>query len=332
MSSRSLSFFFSACLLVGPVVVVAFYKLRRYSRAMLQAERDALPYDAKPEPKPGILLRRFSTPEQKYLRQLLHTTKYIFPLMSWLTFGIFILPASDIQLLTHNSWNNPQAYLWFRVLLGAASFTGTSCFIFGVLTGSFVITPLRFGTTAQFYRTRPLGLGFLFWTNLLIGLGSELAAILTGAGAALLLLAAIHGPIWLHLPPAFPGVIIPNDGKQELYASLLATSPPRILLSVCTTITLSLAIGSVLLAIPYALPGKQGSRPNSFPVIVMALAAFGLLFLRPALELNGMHLPSWLFVYSELGPPPPYAYALIPVALSAGLLLLARYLIGKSEV
>jgi hypothetical protein len=59
---------------------------------------------------------------------------------------------------------------------------------------------------------------------------------------------------------------------------------------------------------------------------------FGLFLLKAALELNGMHLPPWLFVYSELGSPPPYAYALIPVSLSAGLLLLARYLIGKSEV
>lgn len=332
MSSRSLSFFFAACLLAGPVVVFAFYKLRRYSRGILEAERDALPYDAKPEPKPGILLRRFSTPEQTYLRQLLHTARYMFPLMSWLTFAIFILPISDIQLLTHNSWNNPHAFLWCRILLGATSFTATSCFIFGVLTGTLVITPLRFGTTAQFYRTRPLGLGFLFWTNLMITLGSELAAILTGAGAALLLLAAIYGPIWLHLPPAFPGVIVPNDGKQELYASLLATSPPRILLSVCTTITLSFGICAVLLAIPYAWPDKQGSRPNFFPGAVMALGILSLFFLTAALFLNGMHLLPWLFVYSELGPPPPYAYALIPVSLSAGLLLLARYLIGKSEV
>jgi hypothetical protein len=145
-------------------------------------------------------------------------------------------------------------------------------------------------------------------------------------------LAAIHGPIWLHLPPVFPGVIIPNDGKQELYASLLATSPPRILLSVCTTITLSFGICAVLLAIPNAWPDKHGSRPNFFPVLVMALGMFGLLFLKAAMELNGMHLLSWLFVYSELGPPPPYAYALISISLSAGLLLLARYLIGKSEV
>jgi hypothetical protein len=59
---------------------------------------------------------------------------------------------------------------------------------------------------------------------------------------------------------------------------------------------------------------------------------FGLLFLKLALDLNGMPLPPWLFVYSELGPPPPYEYALVPVALSASLLLLARYFIGKTEV
>jgi hypothetical protein len=49
-------------------------------------------------------------------------------------------------------------------------------------------------------------------------------------------------------------------------------------------------------------------------------------------DVIGVHLPLWLFVYLELGPPPPYAFALIPVALSAGLLLLARYFVGISEV
>lgn len=332
MNSRSLSFFLSVCLLVGPVVVFGLYKLRQFSRGILQAERDALPYVPKPEPKSGIFLRRFSAPEQKYLRGLLHTTGYLFPLMIWLTFGIFILPLSDIELLTRNSWNNPPVFLWFRVLLVATTFVGTSCYIFGIVTANLVTTPIRFGPTARFYRTRPLSISFLFWTNVLVALGSELAAILTGIGTGILLLVAIHGPIWLHLPPAFPGAIVPNDGKQELYASFLATSPVRVLLSVCITITLSFSVFTVLLATPYALPGKKGSGPNAVVILAMTLGMFAFLTLNIARIFGAVSIPAWLFMYAELGPPPPYVYALVPVSLSAGLLLLARYFIGNSEV
>jgi hypothetical protein len=332
MSSRSLSFFLSACLLVGPIVVLAIYKLRRYARGIQQAERDTLDYDPKAEPRPGILLRRFSAPEQKYLRQLLRTTGYVFPLMIWLTFGILLVPASDIALFTHNSWNNPWVFLWFRMVLGATTFVGTSCYIFGMVTANLIMSPLRFGAPARFFRTRPLGIGFLFWTNLTVALGSELTAILTGAGAAVLLLAAIHGPIWLHLPSSFPGVITPDGGKQELYASLLATSAPRVLISICTTITLSLSIFAVLLAVPYNWPGTQSSRPNVFPVLAMCAGICAYSGFTLARIFGAVRLPAWLFMYSELGPPPPYAYALVPVAVSACLLFLSRYFIGKSEV
>ncbi|MGA2218760.1 MAG: hypothetical protein ABSG51_11780 [Terracidiphilus sp.] len=332
MSGRSQTFFLSVCILIGPVLLFGLYKLRQFSRGVLQAERDALPYDSKPEPMPGFLLRRFSAPEQKYLRQLLRTTGYLFPLLTWLTFGIFILPASDVELFTHNTWNNPPVFLWLRILLGATTFVGTTCYIFGIVMANLVTTPLRFGPSARFYRTRPLGIGFLFWTNALVALGTELAAILIGFGAGMLLLAAIHGPIWMHLPPAFPGTLVPNDGKLELYASLLATSPPRVLLSICTTITLSFSVFTVLLATPYALPGTRSSRPNAVVILAMTLGMFAFLALNIARIFRAASIPAWLFMYAELGPPPPYAYALVPVSLSAGLLLLARYFIGKTEV
>jgi hypothetical protein len=64
----------------------------------------------------------------------------------------------------------------------------------------------------------------------------------------------------------------------------------------------------------------------------MAFGMSSLVILRTALDLTDVHLPAWLFVYSKLGPPPAYAFAPIPVALSAGLLVLARYFVGKSEV
>jgi PSP len=332
MSGTVQDFLASIGLMLGPIVVFGIYKLRRYSRGIQRAERDALPYDPKPEAQPGVLLHRFSAPEQKYLQQTLGSARFGFLVLSWLTFGIFSLPIFDPWLFNHNSWNNPRVFLWFRILLGATTFVGTSCFLFGIVTAAVVVSTLRFGMTARFFRTRPLGIGFLFWTNLIVTLGSELAAILTGAGTAILLLAAIHGPIWLHLPPAFPGLVTPNNGKQELYASLLATSPPRVLLSVCTTITLSLSVFSVLLAIPYSWRGKLSSGPNVFPILTMALGMCGLMVLNLALDLNDMHLPTWLFVYSELGPPPPYPFALIPIAISACLLCLARYFVGKSEV
>jgi len=332
MSGQLQSLLVSICLLVGPIVVFGVYKVRRNLRGIRQAERDALGYVPKPEPKPGILLRGFSAPERKYLLQLLRTTRYAFPLMSWLTLGIFSLPILDPRFFNHNTWNDPLAFLWFRTLLGAATFVGISCFIFGMITAAAVLATLRFGTAAQFFRTRPLGIGFLYWTSLIVVLGSELAGMLTGVGVAMLLLAAIHGPIWLHLPTAFPGVVTPNDGRLELYASLLATSPPRIFLSICTTTVLSLGVSAVLLAAPYSWPGRQGSRPNVLPALAMAFGMCSLIVLRAVLDLNDVHLPTWLFVYSRLGPPPPYAFALIPVAISACLLILARYLIGKSEV
>jgi hypothetical protein len=330
MNGAVRSFVAAIGLMLGPIIVFGIHKLRRYARGAQQAERDALPYDPKPQAQPGVLLHRFSPPQQKYLRLILGSACYLFPALGWLTFGILSLPIFDPRF--HNTWNDPLAFLWFRMVLGATTFVGTSCFIFGMVTATLVMSGLRFGTTAQFFRTRPLGIGFLFWTNLLVSLGTLLAAIFTGIGASLLLLVATHGPIWRHLPPVFPGVVTAHDDRPELYASLLATSPPHIFLSIATTTALILGLFSVLLAFPYSLRGKRSSLPNTFPALAVAFGMCGWLALRLVVDVIGVHLPSWLFLYSELGPPPPYAFTLIPAALSAGLLLLARYFVGKSEV
>ncbi len=331
MNGALQNFLATTSLLLGPIVIFGIYKLRRYTSGIRQAERDARPYNPRPEPKPGLLLRQFSAPEQKYLRQLLGPASYIFLCLSWFWFGIFVFPTLNI-VFTHNTWNNPRAFLWFRILLQSTSLVGTSCIFLGLAAASLVIPPLRFGTAAQFFRTRPLGIGFLFWTILMVALGTELASIFTGTGAAFLLLAAIHGPIWLHLPPAFPGVLTPNDGRPALYAALLATSPPRIFLSICTTTALSLSLFAFLMAIPSLWRGGQSSRPNVLPVLAMGSAIAAWLVFNLARIFVDVRLPPWLFVYLELGPPPPYAFALIPVVLSAGMLLLARYFVGKSEV
>jgi hypothetical protein len=39
-----------------------------------------------------------------------------------------------------------------------------------------------------------------------------------------------------------------------------------------------------------------------------------------------------LFIYNELGPPPPYSHALIPIALAIGLLALARHFVRQFEL
>jgi hypothetical protein len=194
------------------------------------------------------------------------------------------------------------------------------------------IVPIRLGIIARFYLTRPIPIGVLFWSRVLPTIAALVAGMFTGVCLTLALVWVFKGPIWQHLPSAIPGASDADCGCAGMYRDMLATSAPRLFLSMLTTAALLYSSAIALLVAP--LNRKAGSGvPVSFFLL------FGGIFVVAVLRLFQIvsHwqfslVPRQLFVYTDFGPPPPYAYALFPVALTIGLLLLSRSFVNRLEV
>jgi hypothetical protein len=163
-------------------------------------------------------------------------------------------------------------------------------------------------------------------------LAAVIAAALTGAAVSFALLVALKGPLWQHLPASFPGIATtPDDDRPQLYAALLATSLPRVFLSLCTTVALVFSGFALLFTLPVNPWSFRNPGPLRFlpPVIGGMLAAWTMVALD---MLQLVHLPRELFFYTHLGPPPPYVFIVCPILISASLLLVARFFTSRLEL
>lgn len=165
---------------------------------------------------------------------------------------------------------------------------------FAVLTSMAVYAP----GSSQIYRTRPVSRRFLFWTQYFSG--AVATSVSTGVILVLsiLLLTAIYG--W----------------KPVLGAGFVAAASfPKQMLSFFTTFWLVYSF---------------------FLLAVSWIRALSALFIPGILAIDvGLHYgPKILFVYltpANMHHPPPYAEALIPIAISLVLAVLAERLLARRE-
>jgi hypothetical protein len=320
----------SIAILLGPIVLWGVYKLSKMHRAALEAERDALPFAPKPEPAQNTFLGRIPLPERTLLREQLRNASILYFVLSWLFVNFFSIPLWPPTPWKHGAWTDPSAYAWFQYLR-TASGSSQFCMAFCLGSALMVITPLKQAQKAQFYRTRPVGLGFQFWSHVLSTLSVLLASAVTGMAISLALLSAAKGPVWQHLPAAFPGIVTgPDDKRPQLYQALLSTSAPRLFLSIVTTITLFFSATLALIAFPVIhRDSKSGTAAR---LLTLLAALFGLMAFNLFDTLDVAHWPQQLNFYTHLGAPPAQVFVAVAILVSGGLLLLARFFVGRREV
>ena len=314
----------------APLLIFMVYKIRRASRAAAHAEHDALPFNPSPEAASFALLRRFTAPQRVYLMQQLKLAAGLYGVFAWVFLFILSLPIFNVSA-NANKWFVPSALVWLQFLRSATNslhFLGTMI----LLCGFVAISQLRFGTEARFYRTRPLSIGFLFWSRVLPLLIALLLAAMTGIVLAIALLVAVKGPVWHNLPAVIPRVLGADDAEvAQEYSLLLATSAPRIFLSLLTSFSLVFTGLLAVFSFPLFRLKSGNALPSASVPLLMLLFVFPISLLG-LLNFGTHRLPSALFVYTQLGPPPPYIFALVPIALSVVFITLARLFVNHLEV
>ncbi|MBB5063913.1 hypothetical protein [Granulicella mallensis] len=340
--------------LFAPLIVLIVFGrirvLRKRAALGLAGDVPPKPFDPAPEATPGIFLRRFPLPQRTYLRQQAALARIGGSLLAWIFFiflSASLLPSSvdrsgiDLTL---------SQRVWYSYLHNFLSVTMVAAF-FAFLTGAIAVAPLKVPKQADFFRTRPLSLSFLFWSRVGLALASLLSGIIFALLVSFLLLLAVYGPVWRHLmdiathvPPGSASgshpvrmVFLGNTSSLQAWhlIRLLQSSLPRLMLSLLTTATL---IFSALLAL-YLQPWGKGKKtsapgnikPSTIFLILIVGASEGILggYLAHA----GHRFSAWFrFLYMDAGPPPPYAVFLIPIVLSAAFLWLAGYFYRRLEI
>jgi hypothetical protein len=303
---------------------------RRAMRRQAEAELRAEPLQPMtPEREGGMLLRHLSGPERVYVRTQLTFIPYAFLLALWVM--LFQLTLPMVVASPHAQlWTDAGVMRWYSFveLLSAAPQVQT---LTGFGAAVVAVMALRTRGPGTYYRTRPLAIGFLFWSRVLPSLAAFAAALGMAVVLALGLFALLNGPVWRHLPEAIPRVLGPDDSDMvATYAAIQASSVWEMLLSLLLGAVLFCAAAMTLLSMPWG--GGAGSPVPRGPMF----SALLLILVVPLVNLvgafTGTHLPRWLFVYSRPGPPPPLIDALVPVGLTIALLLLASRLIRRVEI
>jgi hypothetical protein len=183
------------------------------------------PFAPKPEPTPGWLLRRFTLPERTYLRQQATTAKAGFYIVAWCIFALAVsglLPGGDQNL---QDWPPGSAQaIWFSYLSGTLMLVplGVVLAMGTALTSGFGIAST--GPVAM-NRTRPLSFWLLFWGRVGTALATMLAGYATGIALSLLVLLALHGPVWRHILESTRMSLTPLQVNH--LTRLLRVSPAR---------------------------------------------------------------------------------------------------------
>ncbi|MGI4827488.1 MAG: hypothetical protein ACRYFU_04745 [Janthinobacterium lividum] len=327
MTARVIAAF---AIFLAPLLTVAVWKIRKIQGEVFTAERQALPFVPTTAPVGLAFLHRLSSVERRYLLLQIKSGIFLFGFATW--FFTFVLTLPIVFLHHFDRWFNASALLWFEFLRNSSNSTQ---FITMALFGCvfMAVVPLRFQAEARFYRTRPIRIGFLFWSRVLCVLVPILLAAAAGIAIATLLLVTFHGPVWRNLPVHIPRVLDADDADiAQDYLRLLRTSAPRIFLSILTTISLFFTAVLALAMVPFLRGRTVGSSQTvAAPVKILFVMAFFPLLVTFA-RFGSFQLPAFLFIYTSLGPPPPYLFALIPLALSLGFLALARLFVKHLEI
>jgi hypothetical protein len=322
----------------APIVLFIIYMRVKLVRKRRKEAADELagidphpPFSPQPEPPLNFLYRRFSSPQRAYLHQQMRLAKGTFPIYAW-AFIIFFTSGLLPGFVNSHGVDQPLPQRVWYCFLAHASMVGNIYGIMVVLAAFVATSGLTLGPQAVLFRTRPFSTHFLFYARMAAANLTVLASLLTGMTVSILLLLIFYGPVWLHL---FDTVSTISPEQALHLREVLQTSPPRLFLSLMTTAVLLFSLASAFFSMPLRILRRRAGGAVALPLAVVWLfLMLNLLNSYHVLVLGGGLDPSFgaLFIYFQLGPPPPYAFALIPVAVSTGLLILAQRLTSRIEL
>ena len=305
--------------LFAPLVPLLFYGRWKAKRKAAALQRDGeKPFAPKPTSAPGRFLSHFAEPERAYLGQQFHLARSCYFVGAW----IYLVGLSGSLLPQSVSLYSSQLSLAQRVWYSYLNLTTAGMFPVGISFVAAAIAGLIWRNPAQggFYRTRPLSRPLLFWGRIGAGVSALLACIVTGIAVSFLLLRLFYGPVWRHLFDQVNPGMTPEQARHLFLVS--RTSAPRLFLSLATTTMLTFAFFVALLTEPLR-PGDK--HPIGKALLWVAGGLIVAIILAP-------NLARELFLYGRPGPPPPWIFAAIPIALSAALLFLAEKFMEHLEV
>jgi hypothetical protein len=332
--------------LLGPFFLLAIYLRirlvykRRVSRAMEESGRELTAlFEPKDEPAPGFFLRRFTLPQRTYIREQYGIARVGYTICAWV---IFVFLSSDLlpqQVERFDAeFSHPQR-VWFSYLHGLGPMIISVAF-FSLLTSMVTTTYLQGLQQGTYIRIRPLTRKFLFWARTGSALATLLAAILSAILGSLLLLLIVYGPVWTSLAdPTWRGPAAFGNPQQthHLYQVILlvSTSTSRLVISLLTTAALVFSFFAALNTL------SKSIMRSTFFIISSCSLFFGVtevqrftgaLALYHALGLSVAYCKEVLFLYSSLGPSPPWSYAVVPIFLSIVFLWLAQIFFARKEL
>jgi hypothetical protein len=324
--------------IIAPLVVLIIYGRIKIVKARRKAEAEdtsavtpALLFEPRPEPTPGPLLRPFSTPQRAYLRQQIALGKACCYMLSYVCIVIFtsgLLP----QYVNKGGTVLPLAErVWYSYLEHAAVAEIVLVMVM-LVAAMMALAGLTTGGASIFNRTRPLTQRFLFWARVLPAIVAILTSLATGIAVSLVLLLLFYGPVWLHLQQlTAPGTAFYREQHWAHAHKVLQTSAPRLFLSLATTSLLIFSAAAVFAGQSFWSSGKRQMTP-----LVTGASIFVGISVAHLIRDTG--LPSFsrwlrmLFVYPSIGPPPPYAYVLVPILASTALLFIAQFWVARKEL
>jgi len=347
----------------APIILLIIYgRIKMYRRrAKLAAEGHAEPEFTSTEPirlpltiRLGMRLFPHSSPaEDIYLRTQLHHVR------SFFLAGLYYTLAATTPGIFYDTLHIPTAdassgpYLWANFLDGWIN-SPIPFFIFALIAGFIFSSQIVGASYARFYRSRPITLSYMFWTRACIGTLTLLATLITGFALSFALLVAIRGPVWSKPDPHVrtytidtatqsaaqlrsadrpPVVTLGNPTgpaptpanhtnvamfRSEVFAYF--TSPFRIALSNIFSTLAIFAFMALLGTLPFRTQMNKSYVSGAvwgftFVLITSFQALHNQITSRFALV---------FFRYPRLGVPPPYIFALVPLALFAVFFILAR--------
>lgn len=314
-----------------PITGIILYGILHKRRIAAETTRDVEPPFASVDlPAPGFLLRRFNHEERAYLLRYKTGLIVVIAMMLWFfTVNLCggLLPSSIADVAKDGFAGSGPQNIWYSYL----SQITTSCFIlfsmFPLFAGAAAVADIGMIEPARFPRTRPISRSLLFWGRVLPSLAAILTTFVIAALLSLLLLRICYGPVYNHLQNAASTLSHPGsaDGDSDDLTLLLQTSVPRIFLSGITRSLLGFSLAVAAMMLPF-----QVKRQPILGVLMM----LGFMGYQTSFISSNFAPPAFariLFIYTEMGPPPPYVFALVPILISTALILLAGKLSNRLQ-
>ncbi len=327
---------FNRLAFVIPYILVIVIAVRFQRKATAKAERNGgidPPFAPVDLPPSSFLFCHFRKPERAYLLQRRSALRWLACLYLYASLIMTcenLLPGFIAQ--SGIAGGGPQS-IWHSYLTGITQ-AGFLYALFSFIGGVIASSETSQRSTAVFARTRPISHRLIFWGRIAPSLVTLLGAYALAVGISLLVLVLGYGPVYNHLWDAASQLSMnPGQGAIEKISLTLQTSAPRIFLSNATSLLLDFS----LLVTAFFLPLRNRRSKAVAVGIILFLGVvapsfvpiFHEMYIFPGI-IPG--ISRFLFLYSYLGAPPPYAYAAIPIALSIALLALASFFSERLEI